>query len=130
MDMGVALFVGALAIGIVWTVVWLRRRRFATRAFIEYAYLHWQCLLDPTAIANPAIAQRVAEIVKLLGPQYEPRSSSWSRLGLLDANHRAYVTQHIDASVEEPLDLEAYADAILLVELWVSHVSTPRIRAL
>jgi hypothetical protein len=58
------------------------------------------------------------------GPQFDPRLSAWSRLGSLEPNLHAFVTQDIDPSVEEPLDLEAFADGILAVSLAQTRVIT------
>jgi hypothetical protein len=82
-----------------------------------YPELRRQYMADPSLTSDRAFEETTEALIVGFDPRFDPRLSSWSRLESAEPRLLAYVTQYIDPSVEEPLDLEAFADGILLTQL-------------
>jgi hypothetical protein len=129
--MEVALVLAVVIVGaivVLLTVPYLRYRRDSRRMsldFDEYRGLRRQYLADPTLAADQAFGQMADASVARLGPRFDPRLSAWTRLGSAQPRLLAYVSQYVDPSVEEPLDLDAFADSILLITLVPPDVVGP-----
>lgn len=121
--MDIVLVLAAVVVGVIVVVLaapyfWYRRsgkRMF--REFDEYLGLRRQYMAGPSLTSDRTFGETADAIVARLGPRFDPRLTAWSRLGSAEPSLLAYVTNYIDPSVEDPLDLEAFADSILLITL-------------
>jgi hypothetical protein len=97
----------------------------AAATYWDYSMLRVRIMADPTVVVDQEFRSAAEEVVAELGPAFDARVSAWSRLDSLEPNLRALAMQAVDQSSEEPMDVESFADGVLLVRLAQPRLITP-----
>lgn len=120
-----AILAGLLLVGF---LVWRRRRlgevMGRAKAYNRYHELRSEAFNGGNE-RSAGFTVRANAIVDELGPMFDPRTSGWDRLTLLEPNLRDFVTGHIDPGGEERNDLEAFAETIIRLEVGKFRGITP-----
>lgn len=109
--------------------LWQRRRlgnvKDKAELYNRYMDLRQAVVSKDPSVSTEDFTRRADASVANLGPLFDPRVSAWKRLDLIEPKLRAFVTSGIDAAVEDPADLEIFAEGILFIELGGFRGITP-----
>lgn len=79
------------------------------------------------AVDSPQIQAAKAECLAAMGDAFDPTLPAWPRLQHVDPGLVAFMTGAVDAHLEDPRDLEIYAEQILAIVALEIDTVTPEV---
>ena len=113
--------------GVAGKVRFFRKQPTHEQQYVRYRTAREAIAYEAMEVDDPSMKAARAEMLRTMGPAFDPTVRSWARLDLIDAKLREYMTRSIDPTLEDPRDLDAYAEQILAIVALDIEVVTPEI---